>query len=685
MYLKRICYRNIGPLKNVDISFPFGNNIPKPLILVGENGSGKSLFLSNIVDSLYEIGGIVFKNVTKTNGKEHYYYKLGSNSEISFGQKYATSYILYSNGNDDIEYVAKEGNIKFDDWKNETGINPTTVKWHDASGNYKQITNNVEKCKKLFDNSICCFFAPNRFSKPFWLSDNYFDSQKANNDIKLTNKPKFMGYSYNPISVENSYEDNFSWLLDVIMDSRIDVDVEQDNITKSFNFSIPKHVSQSNIKPLNTCRNNIELVLSKILGKQVFLRASLRNNGDERLYLVDNKNQIVVKPLNALSTGQMALFNIFLNIIRYADNNDINKSIKLFDISGIVLIDEIDLHLHSDLQYNVLPILLQLFPRVQFIITSHSPLFILGMDKTYGKNNYEVREFPSNSLVQPEEFSQFIEAYNMMKDTQSYREEISAIKSNVSAKPLIITEGTSDWIHIKNALQRLKNNKELDEETLTLLNEIDVEFLEFYPKGYNNKTLCFEMGDGALITMCEQFSKIQQNRKLIFVADHDKKDTLKRFTDDNGYKFWGNNVYSFCIPVPKFRNESSICIEQYYSDAEITTPKKCGDGIERRMFLSTEFNENGEHLTENKKCETPSMCKSNKTIILDGSNNKKIFINNLNSLTEEELTIYTKETNFGLSKIKFAESVVNGDEGFKNFNLIAFIDILKMIHQIIHN
>ena len=43
---------------------------------------------------------------------------------------------------------------------------------------------------------------------------------------------------------------------------------------------------------------------------------------------------------------------------------------------GVVLIDEIDLHLHPQWQRNILPALLKTFPKCQFIVTTHSPLVI---------------------------------------------------------------------------------------------------------------------------------------------------------------------------------------------------------------------------------------------------------------------------------------------------------------------
>lgn len=64
MYLKKAVYENVGPLRSVSIDFPFNEKgtQPKPIVLVGENGSGKSTFLSNIVDSLYMMAGVKYEN-----------------------------------------------------------------------------------------------------------------------------------------------------------------------------------------------------------------------------------------------------------------------------------------------------------------------------------------------------------------------------------------------------------------------------------------------------------------------------------------------------------------------------------------------------------------------------------------------------------------------------------------------
>jgi predicted ATP-binding protein involved in virulence len=61
MYLEEILLENVGPLEFADLSLPFDENgNPKPVVLVGRNGSGKSILLSHIVDALIEFA----KNAT---------------------------------------------------------------------------------------------------------------------------------------------------------------------------------------------------------------------------------------------------------------------------------------------------------------------------------------------------------------------------------------------------------------------------------------------------------------------------------------------------------------------------------------------------------------------------------------------------------------------------------------------
>ncbi len=72
-----------------------------------------------------------------------------------------------------------------------------------------------------------------------------------------------------------------------------------------------------------------------------------------------------------LPMGYKRLFSMVIDIAyrSYILNRDI-------DSNGIVLIDELELHLHPTLQQDVLQRLRRTFPNIQFIVTTHSPLIV---------------------------------------------------------------------------------------------------------------------------------------------------------------------------------------------------------------------------------------------------------------------------------------------------------------------
>lgn len=82
--------------------------------------------------------------------------------------------------------------------------------------------------------------------------------------------------------------------------------------------------------------------------------------------------------LRELSDGYRGLIGLIADIARRAATLNPVYGPGLLDvIPGIVIIDEIDLHLHPQLQAEVLPRLRKTFPEVQFVMTTHSPL-VLG-------------------------------------------------------------------------------------------------------------------------------------------------------------------------------------------------------------------------------------------------------------------------------------------------------------------
>ena len=84
-------------------------------------------------------------------------------------------------------------------------------------------------------------------------------------------------------------------------------------------------------------------------------------------------------PFRKLPAGYKRLFNIVLDL---AYRSYILSDCTTPSIPGVVIIDEIDLHLHPELEKVSLQQLRHTFPRLQFIVSTHSPLVLVGIDTT---------------------------------------------------------------------------------------------------------------------------------------------------------------------------------------------------------------------------------------------------------------------------------------------------------------
>ena len=659
MYLKKIVCENMGPISYVDIEPGFtkeGN--PKPLILVGKNGTGKSILISNIVDSFFEFGDQAYTDVTEKQNMGHAYFKITGGDQIKIGQKNLGCFLQYETGNDrkKIGYLYHCGEFNFDSFKEKIGTSYTFPSYNEE--NEKSITTDTKLFEKEFDNNVLVYFPPERFSVPYWMGNAYSTSH----DYGTTDlKEKFRNILNRPIIADNETDKNIKWLIDVLADAKANIIVDT-NGKKMVEWT-------NNNDLLRKSKLNIENIFSEILEDTVSIELGWRNTAKSRLNIKSiTGNKTIAPTLDALSTGQMVLLNMFLTIVRYADSNDINKCIWLERITGTVVIDEIEMHLHSDLQRKILPRLINLFPKVQFIITSHSPLFLLGMQEVFDDDKFDIYEMPNGTRIEAESFSEFGKAYEIIAQTKTYQHDIdNAIKNHASdTKALIITEGASDWKHLLHAWQKFKDQPEYAE----LVDQF--EFLQYEPvRNPPKANLELQMGDSEMVKACETAAKFPQSRKLIFIVDADQPEKTKKMVQEGKkFKDWGNQVFSFQIPIPEHRNDQRICIEHYYSDEELKTEKDI-KGKKCRLFLGNEFDSRGISLDKKYVCSPATHCGSDKNTILEGD-------------AKARVTLYEDETiTVGLPKTKFAEAILHEEDNFKNIDSSNFRLIFNVIRDIL--
>lgn len=147
------------------------------------------------------------------------------------------------------------------------------------------------------------------------------------------------------------------------------------NSLEELKTSIPElsNIVQERNK-LSKSTNNKQLVavrraLTEFLPEISNIR--IRRSG---LAMVVQKNGIEVE-IDQLSDGEKCLLALVGDLTRRLAMANPTLETPL-EGHGIVLIDEIELHLHPTWQRNVVPSLIRVFPNCQFIITTHSPQVI---------------------------------------------------------------------------------------------------------------------------------------------------------------------------------------------------------------------------------------------------------------------------------------------------------------------
>jgi hypothetical protein len=138
--------------------------------------------------------------------------------------------------------------------------------------------------------------------------------------------------------------------------------------------------------------DNIRILLDKLLPMIHFKETS----GTEHL-ATDFGNV----PISGLSEGYKSMLSWLTHLIVHL-LRAVNWNGNINIVKGIVLIDEVDLHLHPGWQQEIIPLLRECFPNLQFIGCTHSPMTVGGVNEgdiilleREGNDIYVEQDFPS--------------------------------------------------------------------------------------------------------------------------------------------------------------------------------------------------------------------------------------------------------------------------------------------------
>ncbi|HDX9535743.1 TPA: AAA family ATPase [Bacillus thuringiensis] len=321
IFVTELNINKVRHLKNVSI--PLSKETRKHLILTGKNGSGKTSLLEGILQ----------------------YLEISENSSITQLSR-------------NHEYIAVHKNT-LNNLKIELQNNP----------NDSGLLMRIEEQERYIQNN----------------RDNI---EKYEGKVKL---------SFNTLLNIDKYYENGKYIISYF------------NANRNSQMDIPNGIEKTQLIPTKQIKTNANSIFLKYLvdlkAQQMFAQQAgdlhiskdiekWFNNLERCFQMIFENNELVLKfdyvnynfiieepgkeayTLNTLSSGYSSLLHIITELIIRM----LSANAPLYDIQGIVLIDEIDVHLHISLQKKVLKLLTDLFPNIQFIISTHSPFVINSIE-----------------------------------------------------------------------------------------------------------------------------------------------------------------------------------------------------------------------------------------------------------------------------------------------------------------
>ncbi|MXY62674.1 MAG: hypothetical protein F4Y87_04425 [Synechococcus sp. SB0665_bin_28] len=176
MYVKRVQITNYGPIEALDIEFPFDGDKPKPVVLVGANGSGKSILLSNIVNGLLSAQATAYPESPEVElGRV---YKLRSPQYVRWRKEYSFMQVDFASLPPLQELILPCLKRDFESKQ----MLPVGIKGTGAESLYNKLnskSNSIfnhdvkpEEARHLLQQTCALYFPPNRFEDPAWLNND---------------------------------------------------------------------------------------------------------------------------------------------------------------------------------------------------------------------------------------------------------------------------------------------------------------------------------------------------------------------------------------------------------------------------------------------------------------------------------------------------------------------------------
>ena len=397
MKIKSFKIANIGRFSNLEINFSEENRLCNHIIIIGNNGSGKTTLLESIALSLSWFVARV-KN-EKSNGT------VINELKIKNSANSGNISITINDNNEDFSWIiskSKKGR------KNET---PT---------NLEGLNRLVDKYRTNFTNDNCTSF-------PILT---YYDANRGVLDIPIRIRTKhdfeqLNGYD-NSLKGLVDYRTFFEWFRqreDIENEDKINF-FKTIDLSKEIQSNLIEKLNSVSDKQLNCVRNALSVFLPEF--------DNIRVERKPRIHMAVNKNGEYLN-LEQLSQGEKLTMAMVGDIARRLSILYPLLENPLLG-SGIIIVDEAELHMHPKWQRSLIERLNNTFPNCQFIYTTHSPLLISDFKDVLCYSLFDGELIPVDQMYGLDVNQVLLEAMDTDIRNSEIQDLVDNFRDSISAK-----------------------------------------------------------------------------------------------------------------------------------------------------------------------------------------------------------------------------------------------------------
>jgi predicted ATP-binding protein involved in virulence len=412
MHIKKIYIENYKGFENTSLQFH-----PRLNVFIGNNASGKSSLLQALIKSVYETTSQFAQDHASVRKLRIQEDEINYNAKSCYISTVAEQFLDFDETVQFVAFKNQQVLVMNDQKSKEVNLNSRFINW-------LRVRLNQNATIPIFK-----FYPANRGAVTY--SEKTFYTNFSIRQVET------WSHVYQS---DISYSDFFRWFFDYeTRELRLQRDAN--------NFSVQDPNLKGVRDALNKALDLIGYGKVRVKTEQISRQESSKLSPT---LLMENLDTGKKDYLEYKSDGEKAIITLVADIsyhLALAKNFEDND--VFLDSPGVIMIDEIESHLHPNWQREIIPILIQVFPNIQFFIATHSPQVIASVNsesvfsiekfdpelihmKSKGEDTNTLLKYLFAATERPKPYISLIEKFKSLMDENAPYEQIDAVIKEIS-------------------------------------------------------------------------------------------------------------------------------------------------------------------------------------------------------------------------------------------------------------